>query len=396
MTDFSNTPVGPASEGIKTPESAGWKPVNVWEYEKHAAMKLDKNAFDYYASGANDMITLRENRAAFTRLRMRPRILRNVENVDMTTTILGDEVSMPILLSPTAMQQMAHIEGEKATARAAKKAGTLMTLSSWSTLPLEEVAEAAPGGLRWFQLYVYKDRDVTLQLIRRAEAAGYKALAVTVDTPVLGRREADIRNSFALPGHLTMGNFASTGGDHASGTKDKTGGGSGLAKYVSSLIDKTLSWDDIQWLRKVSTMKIVVKGVMSAEDAEIACQNGVDGILVSNHGARQLDTVPATIEILPEVVKQVNGRCEVYLDGGVSRGLDAFKALAMGAKAVLIGRAYVWGLVHSGEDGVSNVLNLLKDELAMALRLCGCVSLADIRPEMVTHQSHYYTNHAKL
>jgi len=193
-----------------------------------------------------------------------------------------------------------------------------------------------------------------------------------------------------------MGNFTSTGGDHASGTKNAAGGGSGLAKYVSSLIDKTLSWDDIQWLRKVSSMKIVVKGVMSAEDAEIACQNGVDGILVSNHGARQLDTVPATIEILPEVVKAVNGRCEVYLDGGVSRGLDAFKALAMGAKAVLIGRAYVWGLVHSGEDGVSNVLNLLKDELAMALRLCGCVSLADIRPEMVTHQSHYYTNHAKL
>lgn len=395
MTDFSHTPAGPAGEGIRVPESAGWTPVNVWEYEKHAAMKLDKNAFDYYASGANDMITLRENRAAFTRLRMRPRILRNVEHVNMETTILGDKVSMPILLSPTAMQQMAHADGELATARAAHKAGTLMTLSSWSTLPLEEVAAAAPGGLRWFQLYVYKDREVTLNLIKRAEAAGYKALAVTVDTPVLGRREADVRNKFTLPAHLTMGNFAKTGGDHASGTK-ASDGGSGLAKYVASLIDKTLNWDDIQWLRKVTTMKIVVKGVMSAEDAEVACQNGVDGILVSNHGARQLDTVPATIEILPEVVKQVAGRCEVYLDGGVSRGLDAFKAIAMGAKAVLIGRAYVWGLVHSGEEGVSNVLGLLHDELEMALRLCGCNCLADVRPEMVTHQSHYYTNHSKL
>mmetsp|Transcript_27424 Transcript_27424/g.56234 ORF Transcript_27424/g.56234 Transcript_27424/m.56234 type:complete len:308 (+) Transcript_27424:1-924(+) len=303
----------------------------------------------------------------------------------METSILGDKVKCPIVLAPTAMQQMAHPEGEKATARACAKMNTLMTLSSWSTIALEEVMAAAPGGLKWFQLYVYKDREVTLNLIQRAERAGYKALAITVDTPVLGRREADIRNQFKLPSHLTMGNFTSVGGSHNKGTTQE----GGLAKYVASLIDKTLNWDDIAWVRSQTTMKIVVKGVLTAEDAEVACQNGVDGILVSNHGARQLDTVPATIEALPEVVKAVRGRCEVYLDGGVCRGTDAFKALALGATAVFIGRPYLWGLAHNGEEGVVDVLTLLHDELYMAYQLCGCVTNADIKPSMVMHHQRY-------
>jgi (S)-2-hydroxy-acid oxidase len=418
---------GSASEPINIPCGNGPTPVNVWEYEAYAAATLPKNAFDYYSSGANDMITLRENRsvflclrfdgkgfffflnmsvsvlacdelisslalfhfahlsAAFNRLRMRPRILRDVSQTNITTTILGDEVSMPILLSPTAMQQMAHPEGERATARAAAGAGTLMTLSSWSTIALEEVMDAAPQGLKWFQLYVYKDRDVTLDLIKRAEKAGYKALAITVDTPVLGRREADLRNSFKLPSHLTMGNFAKASGAHNKGTTQQ----GGLAKYVASLIDKTLNWEDIVWVRSHTTMKIVVKGVMTAEDAKKAVENGVDGILVSNHGARQLDTVPATIEMLPEIVEVVKGRCEVYLDGGVCRGTDALKALALGARAVLIGRPYVWGLAHNGEAGVKHVLQLLRDELIMALQLCGCTRLSDIKPEMVRHHQQY-------
>lgn len=372
-----------ASAGIQCPNGAGPTPVNVWEYEAFAKNMMPKNAFDYYSSGANDMITLRENRAAFNRLRMRPRIMRDVSSLDMRTTILGDEVAFPICLSPTAMQQMAHPEGEKATARAAAKMKTLMTLSSWSTIALEEVMEAAPESPKWFQLYVYKDRVVTAELIRRAQAAGYKAFAITVDTPVLGRREQDLRNQFKLPSHLTMGNFTSVGGDHNKGTTQE----GGLSKYVASLIDRTLNWDDIAWVRNQTTMKIVVKGVMTAEDAEIACQHGVDGILVSNHGARQLDTVPATIEALPEVVKAVRGRCEVYLDGGVCRGLDAFKALALGARAVFFGRPYLWGLAHSGEDGVAHVIQLLRDELEMAFQLCGCTSVSDIKPEMVMHHS---------
>jgi (S)-2-hydroxy-acid oxidase len=225
-----------------------------------------------------------------------------------------------------------------------------------------------------------------LDLIKRAERAGYKALAITVDTPVLGRREADLRNQFKLPSHLTMGNFTEMGdGAHSKGTTQE----GGLAKYVASLVDKSLNWEDIAWVRRHTSMKIVVKGVLTSEDAEVACQNGVDGILVSNHGARQLDTVPATIEALPEVVAAAKGRCEVYLDGGVCRGTDAFKALALGARAVFIGRPYLWGLAHSGEQGVVDVVTLLKDELHMAYQLCGCVKNSDIKPSMVMHHQRY-------
>jgi (S)-2-hydroxy-acid oxidase len=381
-------PIGPSRQPLMAPQQAGWEPANVREFEKHAEMMLPKNAFDYYASGANDMITLRENRAAFSRLRLRSRIMRDVSTTSLKTSVLGIDVSSPLCIAPTAMQRMANDEGEKATSAAAGKSDTLMCLSSWSTTPLEEVANAYPSGKRWFQLYVYKDRKLTAQLVKRAEASGYTALAVTVDTPVLGRRENDVRNRFKLPVHLTMGNFIGAGGAHAEGTKDG-GNDSGLAAYVSSLIDRTLSWDDIKWLRSITRLKIVVKGVMTAEDAHEALRYGVDAIWVSNHGARQLDTVPSTIEALPEVVAAVNGKVEVYLDGGVTRGTDVFKALALGAKAVFIGRPVLWGLTHSGEEGVTNVLKLLNDELTMAMQLTGCLSVKDIQPSMVVHQSSY-------
>jgi (S)-2-hydroxy-acid oxidase len=224
-----------------------------------------------------------------------------------------------------------------------------MTLSSWSTISLEDVSASAPSGLRWFQLYVYKDRAVTLDLVKRAERAGYKALAVTVDTPILGRREADVRNRFSLPSHLTMGNFKSVGGSHSTGAKSAGTTGSGLASYVSALIDQTLTWNDIAWLRKNTTLKIVVKGVMTAEDALLSVQNGVDGIWVSNHGARQLDTTPASIEVLPEIVRAAAGRVEVYVDGGIMRGTDVFKVsssicdvLARLLKFLLVLRLWHW------------------------------------------------------
>lgn len=230
------------------------------------------------------MITLRENRDAFARLRIMPRALIDVNVVNIETTILGDKVSSPICIAPTAMQKMSTPDGEVATSKAAAKSNTLMTLSSWSTTSLEEVAAVDQKAIRWFQLYVYKDRVVTMDLVRRAERAGYKAFAVTVDTPVLGRREADIKNRFALPSHLTMANFTSQGGAMAEGTKNKGGSGSGLASYVASLIDKSLNWEDIKWLRKNSRLKIVVKGIMTVEDALKAIEYGVDGIWVSNHG----------------------------------------------------------------------------------------------------------------
>jgi len=318
-----------------------------------------------------------------------PKILVDVTHVNTETTILGDRVASPILVAPSAMQRMAHDHGECATAKAAARMNTLMTLSSWSTIALEEVANSAPGGLRWFQLYVYKDRKVTMDLVKRAEKAGYKAFAVTVDTPQLGRREADVRNKFALPAHLTMGNFAGKGGDHASGTKTAGDKGSGLASYVASLIDQTLTWKDIAWLRQNTTMKIVVKGVHSPEDALAAVRAGVDGIWVSNHGARQLDTVPATIEMLPDIVRAVAGRVEVYMDGGVTRGTDVMKALALGARAVFVGRPVLWGLAHSGEEGVYNVLKLLNEELVLGMKLAGCTSLTDLKPSMIKTAMSY-------
>jgi len=380
-------PLGPASEDTPTPRAAGWQPVSVREYEAYAKSVLPANAWSYYASGANDMITLVENRAAFSRLRLLPRILRDVSAVDTSTTVCGLRVSSPICIAPTAMQRMAHNDGEVATSRAAASANTLMTLSSWSTTSLEDVASAAPGAPRFFQLYVYKDREVTLDLIRRAEAAGYTALAVTVDTPVLGRREGDVRGRFALPPHLTMGNFANKGGAHSRGTQSSGEKGSGLASYVASLVDPTLDWSNIQWLRKNTSMRIVVKGVMTPEDALEAVRHGVDGIWVSNHGARQLDTVPATIEVLPAIVSAVGGRAEVYLDGGVIRGTDVIKALALGARAVFIGRPVVWGLAHSGEEGVKHVLKLMNDELVMALQLMGCTTVEHLRPSHVVHHN---------
>lgn len=272
-----------------------------------------------------------------------------------------------------------------------------MTLSSWSTTSLEDVMAEDPNGLRWFQLYVYRDRDITLQLIQRAEKAGYKALAITVDTPVLGRREADVKNKFSLPPHLTMANFAELGGSHAAGAQSSGSKGSGLASYVAALVDQTLSWSDIAWVRRHTKMKIVVKGVMTVEDARASLKFGVDGIWVSNHGARQLDTTPATIEVLPEIVKAVRGRVEVYVDGGIMRGTDVlkvgkqhyhvvtaywrlktrsiFQAVALGARAVFIGRPVLWGLAHSGEEGVCNVLKLMNDELVMAMKLTGALSV---------------------
>jgi (S)-2-hydroxy-acid oxidase len=378
-----SAPIGPVNEQYALITGAGPQPCNIAEFERYAESVLPRNAWGYYASGSNDMITLRENRAAFSRLRLMPRILVDVERINTETTILGERVSMPLCLAPTAMQRMAHDEGEKATARASARHNTLMTLSSWSTISLEEVCEAAPKGLKWFQLYVYKDRAVTLELIKRAEKADYKALAITVDTPILGRREADLKNRFALPPHLTMGNFTKKGGAHSSGPKSSGSEGSGLASYVASLIDKKLTWKDIDWVRKQTTMKIVVKGVLTAEDAMAAVRNGVDGIWVSNHGARQLDTTPSTIEVLPEIVRAVAGRCEVYLDGGVSRGTDILKALALGARAVFVGRPVLWGLAHSGEEGVYKAIGQLKDEFELAMRLSGCVTLSDIKPSLV-------------
>lgn len=352
---------------------------NVCEYEEIAKQKLPKMIYDYYASGAEDQWTLKENRNAFSRILFRPRILIDVSNIDMTTTVLGFNISMPIMIAPTAMQKMAHPEGEYATARAASAANTIMTLSSWATSSVAEVASTGPG-VRFFQLYVYKDRDVVRQLVKRAERAGFKAIVLTVDTPRLGRREADIKNRFALPSFLTLKNFE----DLDLGKMERTND-SGLASYVASQVDRSLSWKDVKWLQTITSLPIIVKGVMTAEDTRLAIQAGVAGIVVSNHGARQLDYVPATINCLEEVVKAARGQVPVFLDGGIRRGTDVFKALALGASGVFIGRPVVFALAADGEAGVRKVLQMLRDELELTMALSGCTSLKEItRNHIVT------------
>ncbi|XP_073003705.1 glycolate oxidase 3 isoform X2 [Typha latifolia] len=316
--------------------------------------------------------------------KFRPRVLIDVSNIDMTTTVLGFKISMPIMIAPSAMQKMAHPEGELATARAASAAGTIMTLSSWSTCSVEEVNSTGPG-IRFFQLYVYKDRSIVRQLLRRAERAGFKAIALTVDTPRLGRREADIKNRFTLPPSLTLKNFE----ELDLGKMDKTND-SGLASYVAGQVDRSLSWKDVKWLQTVTSLPIVVKGVMTAEDARLAIEAGAAGIIVSNHGARQLDYVPATISCLEEVIKGAQGRVPVFLDGGVRRGTDVFKALALGASGVFIGRPVLFSLAVDGEAGVKKMLQMLRDELELTMALSGCTSLKEItRNHVITEADKY-------
>jgi 4-hydroxymandelate oxidase len=345
------------------------EPCNVSEYELLAQQLLDEGAYHYFAGGSGDELTLRENVEAYARLRLRPRVLAGVEQVDTATTVLGTPVSMPLLVAPVAYQRMAHPDGEPGTARAARDAGTIMILSTLATSTPADVAEAAPGGKRWFQLYCFRDAGVTRALIDQAADAGFEAIALTVDAPRLGRRERDLRTGFVIPADMTVPSFAAAAGGPAAGTPAD----------MFSLMDPAVGWRDLETLASESSLPVLVKGIATAEDARLACEHGAAGVVVSNHGGRQLDGAPATIETLPEVVEAVEGRLEVLVDGGVRRGADVVKALALGARAVLVGRPVIWGLAVDGERGAARVLELLRDEIELALALVGCGS-----PEQVT------------
>jgi 4-hydroxymandelate oxidase len=273
---------------------------------------------------------------------------------------------------------MAHPDGEIATTRAAAAAGVIHVVSTMANITLEEIRASAPGPL-WFQLYVYKDRGVTRSLVQRAEAAGYAVLQVTVDLPVLGRREADVRNGFGLPGNLRVANLDGTG----LGVLDAVAGDSGVAAYTTRLLDPSLTWKDIEWLRSITNLPVLVKGIVHADDAHIAVESGAEGVVVSNHGGRQLDTAPATIRALPAVADAIGGRAAIILDGGVRRGTDVIKALALGANAVQIGRPILWGLAVGGEAGVARVLELLRSEFDAAMALCGCASVDRVTRDLV-------------
>src|SRR5262245_35159601 len=355
------------------------EPVCLLDFEAIAREALSREAYDYYAGGAQDEVTLRENRAAYDRLSLAYRVLVDVSRRDLTTSALGQPVSMPVLVAPTAFHRLAHPEGELATARAAGAAGTVMILSTLSTTAIEEVAAASSGPV-WFQLYVYRDRTATEGLVRRAEAAGCRALVLTADAPVIGRRERDVRNRFHLPPGLSAANLLPVGyGDLPPDATD-----SGLAAYVSALIDPSLSWKDVAWLRSITALPIVIKGIVRPDDALRAADAGAAAVIVSNHGGRQLDTAPATIEVLPEIAEALAGRpVEVFVDGGVRRGTDVVKALALGARAVLVGRPVLWGLAVGGEAGATAALGLLRNELDLAMALAGAPTVAEITRDLV-------------
>ncbi len=349
------------------------EPVNVMDFERVARERLAPLAWDYYASGANDEITLRENRRGFDCLAMHYKVLVDVVARSAGTRVLGQDVSMPLLIAPTAFHRLAHPDGELATARAAGAAGTIMILSTLSNTRVEDVVAAASSPV-WFQLYVYRDRGVTQGLIERVEAAGCSALVLTVDAPLLGRRERDVRNRFHLPDGLSLENMLPMGlGDLPPGAQD-----SGLAAYFASLLDPSLTWADVTWLRSITRLPILVKGIVRPDDAVRAVDCGASGIVVSNHGGRQLDTSPATIDVLPAIAEAVDNRAEILLDGGVRRGTDVLKAVALGARAVAIGRPVLWGLAAGGQDGLGRVLALLRAEIDLALALCGCNSIAEV------------------
>lgn len=336
------------------------EPLCVADYERLAGDCLEQGALGYFAGGANDERTLRDNVEAFARLKLRPRMLVDVSTTTTATTVLGTPVSMPLLVAPTAIHRMCHEEGEQATARAAAAVGTVMCVSSIATATPAEVAAAAPGAPRWFQVYVYRDRGVTRALVDQAIEAGYSALVLTVDAPRPGRRERDLRSGFKIG--TTIPSFAAAlGKDEPATIFD-----------VFNMLDQTLSWRDVEELARASELPLLVKGVLTEEDARLACEHGAAGVVVSNHGGRQLDGVMATIDALPEVVEAVDGRCEVLVDGGIRRGTDVVKALALGARAALAGRAVLWGLAAGGEAGARHVLELLRDEIELALALCGC------------------------
>ena len=349
------------------------EPLNVFDFERLAEVALEPGAFGYFAGGAGDEHTLRENVAAYERLRLRPRVLVDVGAASPATTVLGTPVSMPLLVAPTAFHRIAHPDGEAGTARAAAAARTIMCLSTLATATPAEVAAAAPGAPRWFQLYVFRDRGVTRALVEQAVESGFGAIVLTVDAPRLGRRERDLRTAFVIPDEIVVPSVAAVEGRWTAATPLE----------LLSYIDPTLSWRDLEELVSESPLPVVVKGIQTSEDGALACEHGAAALVVSNHGGRQLDGVAATIELLPEIVEAVEGRIEVYVDGGVRRGSDVVKALALGARAVLVGRPVLWGLATGGEAGALRVLELLRDEVALALALAGCASPDSVTPAHV-------------
>ncbi|XP_033102745.1 hydroxyacid oxidase 1-like [Anneissia japonica] len=351
------------------------------DFEKSARKHLLQSRVDYFTDGCNEQFTLKENIEAFKRYRLRPRLLRDVSKIDLSTTLLGQHIFWPVGVSPTAFHRIAdYAEGEKATARATHSEGSVMILSCASTCTIEDVATASASGILWMQVMFFKRREITESLVKRAEAAGFKAIVVTIDQPVFGKKYSIDKNKtsvwFKLHAHERPVNLNL-------GIKDKGG-------EIAATLDRTATWEEIKWLKSITNLPLVLKGITTGDQARNAVEHGASGILVSNHGGRQLDYLPATIDVLPEVVAAVEGSgVEVYLDGGVRHGTDVFKALARGARAVFIGRPIIWGLTCKGYEGAKQVLSILREEVNTTMSLMGCTNVNEIAPSMVVHEDYF-------
>lgn len=383
--------------------------LTIHELEKHAELRMDKQTRDYYNEGADSGSTLLENTTAYNKYRLRPRVLRDISLIDTSVNVFGTSSSVPIGVAPTAMQCLAHPDGEVATAKACKETEVPMGMSSFSTSTLEDVASAIGDHPHVLQLYLFEEREHSRKLVQRAKKAGYKAVFLTVDTPMLGRRNLEIRNQFKLPKPYRIANFAEDTDSAASETvmegattkapneeknKQKKSASTkgfhdgksrqaptGPVTFHTHAPNPTLSWErDIGWLKKecAPEMQVWVKGLATSEDAHLAVHHGVDGIVVSNHGGRQLNGALATIDALPEIVDAVKGKIPVHVDGGIRHGTDVFKALALGADFVWVGRPVLWGLAYKGQEGVELCLRLLSDEFKLCMGLAGTVKVDDI------------------
>ena len=340
-------------------------PLTVAEYEPLARSRVEPGAWDYQAGGAGDELSLAENLAAWDRIRLRPRVLVDVSSRDLRTSAFGVALEHPIIVAPTAAHQLSHADAERASARGAAAVGALFTLSTIASVPMEEVAAVAPGAPRWFQLYAPSDRGACRALVDRAVAAGYGAIAVTVDLPLPGNRERDVRNGFEVDLGVHLPSDQPVDPD------------------TGIVVLPTLDWDELAWLRSVCPIPLLAKGILRADDAARAVDAGCDGIWISNHGGRQLDTAITAAEALPDVADAVGDRALIVVDGGVRRGIDVLKGLALGADLVAVGRPVLWGLAVDGAAGVQRVLEILRDELSLSMALAGCRSLAEIGPDLI-------------
>ena len=349
---------------------SGPGPINLFEFEPIAKGRLPKAQYDYIAGGATDEISVTRNRRAYESIAMRPRVLAGVNDVDISTKVFGIQVKLPILIAPCGGHKKAHPDGEVATYRAASSHGTIMAVSANSNTSFEDLAKADSGPL-WMQLYPFRDREVTRSWIKRAKDNGYRALCITLDSAWPSKRERNIRNDYQRRGNI---NYAEAGTERTPSTERRPRGAEA---------DPGASWKDLEWIRAETDLPIIAKGIMTGEDAELCAQVGIEGVIVSNHGGRGLDNTLATIEVLPEVVMASKGRLEVLLDGGIRRGADVVKALALGAKAVCIGRPLFWGLAVDGEQGVKRVLEILREEVEITMARCGKTNVQSIDSSVV-------------